>query len=41
MTQFWLVGEGEDFQLALSTTTTTTAILDTVLSCIEWSNQII
>ena len=35
------MGEGEDFQLADSSTTTTTAIWDMDLSCIEWSIQII
>ena len=38
-TLFWLMGEGEDFQLANSSTTTTAAIWDMVLSCIEWSKQ--
>ena len=38
-TQFWLVGEGEDFQLALSSTATTTAIQDIILSHIDWNNQ--
>ena len=40
-TQLWLVGEDEDFQLAHSSTATTTAIWDTVISCIEWSSQTI
>ena len=40
-TQFWLVVEGEDFQLANSNTATTTAMWDTVLSCIEESKQTI
>ena len=38
-TQFYLMVEGEDFQLANSSTATTTAIWDTVLSCIEQSKQ--
>ena len=40
-TQFWLVGEGEDFKLAHSSTATTTVIWDMVLSCIEQSKQTI
>ena len=40
-TQLWLVGEVEDFQLANSSTATTTVIQDMVLSCIEWSKQVI
>ena len=39
-TQLWLVGEVEDFQLADSSTATSTAIWDMVLSGIEWSKQI-
>ena len=31
------MGEGEDFQFADSSTATTTAILDMVLPCNEWS----
>ena len=38
-TQFWLVSEGEDFQLADSSTATTTVILDMVVSCTEQSKQ--
>ena len=38
-TYFWLVGEGEDFQLANSSSAPTTTIQDMVLSCIEQSNQ--
>ena len=34
------MGEGWDFQKANSSTETTTAIKDMVLSCIEWSLQI-
>ena len=40
-TQFFLLGEGEDFQLADSSTDTTTVIWDTLLSYIEWSKQTI
>ena len=40
-TQFQLVAEGEDFQLAHNSTATTTAIQDMVLSHIKWSNQTI
>ena len=35
------MGEGEDFQLAYSSTATTTAIWDMILSCIQWSDQTI